>query len=342
MAELAILRASILTKRVLSTIDSISKKDSTPVTVADFAAQALIISAIKDVFPEDGYVGEEDSTSLRNDAQLKEKVWEMVSGAESEIGGVALAKPKSVDEMCDMLDVGGRGQGGMKGRFWTIDPIDGTAAFLRGEQYAVSLALIEDGKEILGVLGCPNLSLSTGRVEESIVDKEGLGYILSAVRGQGSTIQTMTLAGLEKSLPLPHLTSPSDPKDIHIVNYAKSKSSRHEILQQLASQFGAKFPNSEIFSSHMRYVALIVGGADLQLRVPLSNSRMFLWDHAGTQLIFTEIGGKVTDLDGMEMDFGAGRELFKNKGLLGAREGIHGMVLDAVTKILEGEKEQET
>lgn len=342
IAELAVLRASILTKKVLSTIGSISKQDSTPVTVADFAAQVLIISAIRNVFPDDAYVGEEDSSSLQSDPELKAKVWQMVSGAEAEIGGVALAKPVSAQEMCEMLDLGGRGRGGGLGRFWTIDPIDGTAAFLRGEQYCVALALVEDGKEVLGVLGCPNLSLRTGRVDESIVDKDGLGHQLSAIIGQGSTIKTMTPSGLEQPRPLAALSRPSSPKDMHIVNYAKSTSSRHEIIHQLATHFGARYPNSEIFSSHMRYVALIVGGADVQLRVPKSNSRMYLWDHAGAQLIYREVGGKVTDLDGKDMDFGAGRELTGNRGLVAAQEGIHGLVLETLTKILEDEKAQET
>ena len=38
-----------------------------------------------------------------------------------------------------------------------LDPIDGTKGFLRNDQYAVALALIEDGKPVLGVLGCPNI-----------------------------------------------------------------------------------------------------------------------------------------------------------------------------------------
>lgn len=46
--------------------------------------------------------------------------------------------------------------GGPTGRFWTLDPVDGTLGFVRGDQYAVALALIEDGQVVLGVLGCPN------------------------------------------------------------------------------------------------------------------------------------------------------------------------------------------
>lgn len=68
---------------------------------------------------------------------------------------------------------------GMVG-MWTLDPIDGTKGFLRGEQYAVCLALIVDSVVELGVIGCPNLPTLTkdGKQGER-------GAIFVAVRGQG-------------------------------------------------------------------------------------------------------------------------------------------------------------
>jgi 3'(2'), 5'-bisphosphate nucleotidase len=44
-------------------------------------------------------------------------------------------------------------------RVWVVDPVDGTQGFLRGEQYAVCLALMISGQVVVGVLGCPNLIL---------------------------------------------------------------------------------------------------------------------------------------------------------------------------------------
>lgn len=67
---------------------------------------------------------------------------------------------------------------------WALDPIDGTAGFLRGAQYAVCLALMVDGKVVVGVLGCPNLP-----VDPSNPSGEK-GVLLSAVRGGGATIVT--------------------------------------------------------------------------------------------------------------------------------------------------------
>ena len=62
----------------LQTVDEISKSDLTPVTVADFAAQALLISAVQAAFPGHGVLGEEDATELRRDPKLREKVFTII------------------------------------------------------------------------------------------------------------------------------------------------------------------------------------------------------------------------------------------------------------------------
>lgn len=65
---------------------------------------------------------------------------------------------------------------------WALDPIDGTKGFLRGDQYAVCLALMVDGKVQAGALGCPNLP-----VDPANPDGEK-GIMLSVERGRGATI----------------------------------------------------------------------------------------------------------------------------------------------------------
>lgn len=63
---------------------------------------------------------------------------------------------------------------------WTLDPIDGTKGFLRGGQYAVCLALVVDSVVQLGVMGCPNLPISSS-------DPDGQkGCLFVAVKGQGA------------------------------------------------------------------------------------------------------------------------------------------------------------
>ncbi|KND95071.1 3'(2'),5'-bisphosphate nucleotidase [Tolypocladium ophioglossoides CBS 100239] len=331
VAEAAIHRAAKLTKRVLSTVTEVAKHDASPVTVADFAAQALMTSVLRAAIPRDSaFVGEEDAEVLRRDAGLRERVYGLFAAAQAD-GGDAQA---SVEQMLDLIDLGGRGTGGSRGRFWVMDPVDGTAAFLRGEQYAVSLALVEDGKEVVGVVAYPNLKFdAAGRIRESSVDTHGLGIMLSAAAGHGASI--ISLPSLSSPLipqALPQLDAPRRLADAHIVDCALNAPPSRAAVQQLAARLGAAFPGTDVWSSHVRYAALVVGGGDLLVRVP--GRKSCVWDHAGAQLIYAEVGGRVTDLDGQAVDFGAGRHLSNNRGLLAAKRDIHEEILALAQEVM--------
>ena len=50
---------------------SILKSDRSPVTIADYGSQAIICKSIKEKFPNDTIVAEEDSTELRKPESFK-------------------------------------------------------------------------------------------------------------------------------------------------------------------------------------------------------------------------------------------------------------------------------
>ena len=130
----------------LVTAESMQKKDKSPVTVADFASQAIVCRMLKDALPDIPLVGEEDSGELRADTDE----------ALTLRAAIAHHSGLSVDRALDAIDHGDFDPtSGSAKRYWTLDPIDGTKGFLRGEQYAVALALIENGKVVLGVPGLP-------------------------------------------------------------------------------------------------------------------------------------------------------------------------------------------
>lgn len=372
VAEASVLRAAAVTKTVQSTVTGVAKEDQSPVTVADFAAQALLIAGLRQAFPDDSFVGEEDAMQLRRDPALVSAVYGLVQRAPPVVEGSSsslLASPASVDDTLALIDNGGRGTGGAGSRrFWVMDPVDGTKTFLRRQQYAVSLALIEDGREVVGVLCCPNLRLQEqkdqpARVREESVDGTGLGMMMSAVRGCGAVVRDLSSAAAAAAagpgspplslsdLPAPtslptQLPSPSDLRNLHIVDSPLSKAIRHDVVESLATRLGCAYPGTDVWSSHMRYAALILGGADCQVRVPVARPAsqgpppVCIWDHAGAQLIFTEVGGVIGDLDGKNIDFGAGRLLSNNRGMICARAGIYEAV-DALTKeLLDKEKSE--
>ena len=161
----------------LVTADTLEKKDKSPVTVADFASQAIVCEQLQQFFPDDLVVGEEGSDDLQGDdvADLRQAV---VEAAADELG----YEPEQ-DEVLGWIDRGSAQAD--TDRYWTIDPIDGTKGFLRGEQYAVALGLIENGKVVLGVLGCPNLP-----------GPRGTGALFSGVSGQGAHVHELDGEGI--------------------------------------------------------------------------------------------------------------------------------------------------
>ena len=345
VAELAVQRAVLLTKRVLAGVDkgAQSKSDHSPVTIADFGAQALLIGAVHRNFPDDTFVGEESAGALREDEALQERVWDMVSSTRLEdaecealLGGAMTTR----EDMLDVIDRG-KGPGGRSGRVWMLDPVDGTKAFVGRGHYAVSLALVEDGRQEVGVVACPNLSLDlidAGVVTDSRTDKQGLGIMLSAVRGQGGvSIRAISPAALLPSRRIEKRQFSITTAPPRLVDFPTSRGANVDISRRLASRFGSSWPpDAEVMSLQMRYAALAVGAGDISVRVPRHKAyREAVWDHAGGMLIFEEVGGKVTDLDGRPIDFGVGTSLNANYGVLAALTDVHARVSATVRELLK-------
>ncbi|XLR46335.1 hypothetical protein S83_030995 [Arachis hypogaea] len=139
-----------------------SKDDNSPVTVADWSVQAIVSWILSECLGSENIsiVAEEDVQTLSkaNASELLEAVVETVNECLSKASQFGVQKPKSALGTSEVLEIISRcnSRGGANGRFWVLDPVDGTLGFVRGDQYAVALALIEDGEVVLGVLGCPN------------------------------------------------------------------------------------------------------------------------------------------------------------------------------------------
>lgn len=358
----AIHAASLLTKSVLRSLknnveSAQTKADDSPVTIADFAAQALIINAIHAVYPNDRFIGEESADELRQNDGLAERVWELVQRAQkaesdqkSELqhvpehkGSAALVFPASKDEMLNAIDLGTSNQS-REGRVWTLDPVDGTATFMEGKQYAVCLCLLVDGVQQVGVTGCPSLQFDTqgplgkSRIHEDQVDEAGYGVVLSAVKGYGAYVRSMHAKGLGDARLIQHSQSPKAMKDLDFVEVKLGKTSlSQEEHRAVAEQLGAKWPGTVIWSQQLKYVALALGATNVLVRFPKNKERYtYIWDHAGGILLAQEAGYIVQDFDGEEMDFGQGRKLLgdRNYGMVVAMPSVFDGVMQAVQEVL--------
>ncbi len=328
---------SVLTQSVLRSLKSQNqtqvsaetKPDDTPVTAADLAGQALIISTLHARFPDDAFLGEESADALRSNQTLAGEVWKLVLRAKdaslteksalqqsSDTDAGALVFPASIEEMLDLIDLGGKGQVIGRGNSWSLDPIDGTATFMQGLQYAVALCLFVDGVEQLGVIACPNLQfdvhspLGKTPLREDSVDIAGCGVVLSAVKGQGTYVRSMSTEGLGEPQRVDLTRLPT--KQLTELNFVESTIGKTSLSQEehkaVAESLGCPWPGTVLWSSHMKYVSLILGASDVMVRIPKSKDRYTaVWDHCGSHLCYTEAGGKIRDFDGRDIDFTRGR-----------------------------------
>jgi 3'(2'), 5'-bisphosphate nucleotidase len=285
---------------------ALTKADLSPVTVADYAAQALIGRLIGEAFPNDPLVGEEDAADLRKP--------EGAAALEQVTKFVARAIPGATStQVCDWIDRGGAEPAQ---RFWTLDPIDGTKGFLRGEQYAVALALLEGGKVRLGVLGCPNLT------DAHIQDNAGPGSLVFAIAGQGVWTTPLDQEGERKPL---RVSDRKHAADARVLRSVESGHTNVDKMGELTQTLGSKAEPVKM-DSQAKYAVLAAGAGDLLFRLLSAdkpNYREKIWDQAAGSLVVQEAGGRITDVDGKPLDFNHGRSLAQNRGIAASNGHLH-------------------
>ncbi len=319
----AVREAALLTRRVQAEMvtDALTKGDKSPVTVGDFAAQAVVAKRLNEELG--GFlIGEESADSLRSDdgAETLAQVTQFVKTILPE------ATPQLV---CDWIDYGAadRITGSDDSKYWTLDPIDGTKGFLRGDQYAVALGLIETGKVTLGVLGCPEL------VSATTPNRGGEGSILIANRGEGTYCQALkTESDAWTRLTVATTTDPSATRMLRSVEKGHTNLGA---IDHLANAMGVK-ADPVGMDSQAKYAVLAAGGGEMLVRL-ISPSRPdyreMIWDQAAGSIVVEEAGGRVSDLDGKPLDFGHGRTLAQNRGVVATNGLLHESALAALKAI---------
>lgn len=296
---------------------ALSKDDKSPVTVADFAAQALVGKRLLESFPEMGFVGEESSDSLRT-AEGRETLRQITHF-------VRLSFPEATDDdVCQWID---RGAGDPTENFWTLDPVDGTKGFLRGDQYAVALAYVRDGIVRVGALGCPELA------DGMRPDKGGSGSLLVARRTNGTYV--CSLDDIECQWRPLKVSSTTDVADARLLRSVEKAHTDTGGIGELVAALGIT-ADPVSMDSQAKYAVLAAGGGDVNLRL-LSPSRPDyrekIWDQAAGTIVVEEAGGRVSDLDGKPLNFSQGRTLAANRGVLATNGLLHDALLTGLKQI---------
>ncbi len=277
--------------------DKNKKSDGTPVTTADYAAQFVLIKEIAKHFPADEIVAEETPPhSLAG------------SGADGLLEEILKLIPET--GAGEFMETVGRGNADAKSeRFWTLDPIDGTAGFINSAQFAVAAALVENGRPALGVLGCP-----------------GLGFIMFSAPGG------VRKARIDGSGEQPVRAPERNAEKIVFCETARGTPEAYALTEKIMSGTNARTQSVKM-DAQCKYALVAGGDADAYLRVPNSDGRLeSVWDHAAGAAIVECAGGRVCDFDGREFCFSQGRTFERNRGVAAATKEVYDKVMEAIQK----------
>lgn len=316
VALAAVREAGLLCRAVQAEIDpgALSKSDRSPVTVADFGSQALVCRHLLTAFPDVPVVAEENADMLRDTAhaEARDRVLSHVR---------ALRPDAGEDETLAWIDHGGTREPAP--RLWTLDPIDGTKGFLRGEHYAVALALIVEGELRVAAMACPNLGDALGA-------DRGDGTVFLAVRGEGCVMLPMAGDGMAEPA---RVTGLDDPAGLRFCQSVEAAHSSHDDAGRIAARLGVTADGVRV-DSQVKYGVTARGEADAYLRLPKDDVyREKIWDHAAGALVVTEAGGRVTDIAGRELDFSQGYRLEDNRGVIVTNGRLHDDVIGAIREL---------
>lgn len=165
-------------------------------------------------------------------------------------------------------------------RYWLVDPLDGTKEFLkRNGEFTVNIALIEQGKPVLGVVYAPALDVMYSAAEGKAWKEEG---------GNRTQIQAV-----DARPPL--------------VVISRSHSSSDEELKEYLNQLGEH--QTTAIGSSLKFCLVAEGKAQLYPRFGPTN----IWDTGAGHAVAIAAGAHVHDWKGKTLDY-APRESFLNPG----------------------------
>ena len=184
-------------------------------------------------------------------------------------------------------------------RVFVVDPIDGTASYLKGRPYfAVSIAVVEDGRPVAGVVHAPAM-------EETYQAALGGGARLNGAPVHASKttdLHDAAMLGDEKMFRHPSWPTPWPPMRVE---------TRNSIAYRMC---------------------LVASGA-FDAAVALNDKNE--WDLAAADLICGEAGAVTTDHRGRP--FAYNRPVPRQRGLICAAPGVHPLILQQLEHIHLGD-----
>jgi len=173
-------------------------------------------------------------------------------------------------------------------RFFLVDPVDGTKAFVRGDpNFTVNIGLIENGRPVAGAVSAP----ATG---ETWFTSNGLAM----KRRTGGEAQEVRVRPWPQG------------RAVALVSHTM----KEETAVKLAQQYG--FDLREPMDSSIKFCRIAEGAADIYPR----HGPTMEWDIAAGHAVLLAAGGQVKTPEGGDFTYGKATEGFRN-GWFVARGG---------------------
>ena len=173
-------------------------------------------------------------------------------------------------------------------RFFLVDPLDGTKAFVRGDpNFTVNIALVQDGRPVAGAVCAP----PTG---ETWFTKGGVAM----KRTRGGPDAPIRVRDWPKG------------KAVALVSHTM----KEETTRKLVEEYGFDVP--EPMDSSIKFCRIAEGSADIYPR----HGPTMEWDIAAGHAVLEAAGGSVLTLEGQSFAYGKACDGFRN-GWFVARGG---------------------
>ncbi len=272
-------------------IVSYTKKDQTPVTLADYASQIFITSSIKERFPGDRLIAEESVAEIR-DRRLQFPIEKCFN----ELGITRYLNFQNYDDK-KVQD---------SSRTWTIDPIDGTLGYLENSWYAIGIGFRVAGTTELGIIAVP-------------LHDEMSTTIYIAEKGNGArvSIQDSTFRPI----------SVSNTSELKSTIMCQSLHYNKDWVKELAVK--AKVSQVLPMDSMAKFCKIARGIADFYIK-HLDPNLSFSWDFVPGEILVKEAGGEVSDLNGVPLKFKDKKLIFSSPGIVASNGILHEKIIKLI------------
>lgn len=252
------------------------KEDRTPVTIVDYSIQVIFAYFCHTIYPDSFLFAEENWHFLHQCCREDPQFLELVENLVQKI------YPDITQEMIFRLIEASSSMPQENKLIWVIDPIDGTKEWIKGGEYCVAIACLDQGQIVLSLLICPEWALFPSHK----------GTMFIAQKNQGAWGYSLDLSCRQKI-----------------------------VLDQKTPKFSWLLDETQIeqhkISSQIKYASVALHKQLYAIRIPQkSRQTEKVWDHAAGSLIVQEAGGVVSDFRGQPLNCTPPLFLNANYGIL--------------------------